>query len=322
MLVQCCTDLDFCLEIASTFPKLLRDRDVFVHFGIFEFGKKTCKVLLENWMHHSAATVAEYAIAQGEAVLEYLSSIESPLLRDGTFLRELVDAEWDSFLQFIDSSVQRANPSLVVDILWSYEDTGPFLKHVDKSLLHDRDLVIPAIEATERLLVGYVDPTTFPGYRDDEDFVLLVAKYVPFCFCHASHRLLADRNLWFKAISLAPVLLPSLPPFLFSMELMFASARQDPGGLSILPGFLTEPEKFERLRMFADYARGRLVPNTAFLQFLRGWQSPSSGLSVLDQGPETSQFLAQRIASFLNLPRGDELADLRKLSALLAEWGL
>lgn len=312
-------DQDLFWEAALRYPAVFRNKDVFLCVVDHGLEHHAEQVLLDYGTQHDTETVAEFITEMGPSSLFVLQRANSPLLTDVAVLELLANSYLDELIQVVDPLFQHAHPNLVIEMLRENGEIEMAVDFVAGDLFDDRDFVIRAIEATDGYILTIIDPLRF---IEDEEMVLLYAKYVPMYFMMAGPTLLSNPEFWLKAIARNPALIAFLPQFLCSMDHLLCAAAQAPEVLGLLPRDLNDPDDFEAIIGLAVFVRVRIEPNVAFLQFLGGLKDSASPIAMLDQGHETSQSFVHRIASYLELPRGDELAKLRKMSALLAEWGL
>ena len=331
MLPRITDDKSLFVAIAGDFPDAFQDRSVFLALGqaIIDDKEFVHDLLRVYGGFHDAKALARVLPATVTELAEFVRDTFPALLRDVEFFQELMTMEcsWPicRLLLEIDTALQRDHPDVLLEIFDFVGTTDEFLFEdvfrMDDELWRHSEFVIQAIEASRgQILRAVPEEVVF----DDDSVVLSIVECAHYdcAVLLGSPRLLEDPKFWLRVIATYPDNLQRIPSRLRTQDHLLYAAVKDPKYLCLSPGRYVG-EDFERAIGLADYVRGRLAVNTAFVLFMSGLKDPTSPIGVLLHDEDTTRFLLEHIASYLELPRGAEyLGKLRQMSALLADWGL
>jgi len=281
---------------------------------------------------------------------ELLPQIPATLLMNKEFLQQVIDKE-ASLLMHLPQHPQYAFPELILDNLTCFFQGERYEKEA-KMLMEQ---CIPEIKSNPSFAKAWfaaggpflVD--SFPtSFKDDRDFFWCIAenpannpRFAPYSFQHASPRLKDDRDLILRAVQTNPYVLFKASTRLQRDVDVVILAIGCCGSDSFFPQEYMHKHTEDRRWLNQLYShcvsilRQREIFVTTILPCLslvrpanntsntnnNTHQGGGCPLTILNQGPETSQVYKRQLAEYLDVPIGKRLKYFRQASNVLKTGG-
>jgi Domain of unknown function (DUF4116) len=288
---------------------------------------KTGAEVIPPFVYRNKDVMVE-ACRNNHSMLEALE--DSPLAVDRDILMAAI-AKSPLALMAMKDTAQLLHPDLVADAIRQLERTELWsvFHQIDEDIWIHRDVALAWVQNGGE----YLEDEFEEEYEEDREIFLAIAEHTPQDFWHASVELCSDKDYMMQVVQLNPSLLREASSILlsdFDLNLLAFGTGPD------LPGIYdaNNPDDFDFLMSFATKVREQLLLHRSFFIFLLGMEctddddgtafaaSSTKNVSTrLSQDAETSMALKKTIASFLAVPRGEDLRLMRCASLHLSQWG-
>lgn len=254
-------------------------------------------------------------------VYQYVSP---ELMEDRDVIECALNDAPEEVLAMMPHPIQHLHPGLIAHTIRDAdEDVDDLIDDICEDLWSNRDVTLAWLSRGG----NYLDWLFPEEFEDDEEIFLAVAEHSPEDFMMVSDDLRSNKEFMMKVVAIDGTLITEVDESLkddFDLMLIAFNDQADlPSSFLSVTDY--QADGFRRLTRFAVKVRKRLRAYRSFLVVLGGISSTraaeSCPLSVLNQGQETALAYKSLLRDYLGTPRGEELQQLKNVSANLARWG-